>query len=335
MENFKDKHYYNLDLLRGLSGYGVAVCHFYAFLHDNKELEFLSFLFVEFFFVLSGYVLYPQLISVLKNSKNLLIFYKRRWLRTIPLYVITLIMVSIIFEKTFSIDFFKYLIFIQNISPDFLNKNYYPIVWSLSIEEFFYLTFPLILIYFNKENFFKNIVLLLILFTIIKLIAINFFDSNFARTGTFFRFDAIYIGFLARHLYEKINSKYFLFSILIISLFILFKSELYILENKEIYLIKTLFVYFLQFISVVTLYFFISIEGYFNYSLFKNFFTLISRQTYSVYLIHMIFIYIFQKLEMSYSLEFLFYLFFLACFSTFLYYFVEKPILKIRPKLLK
>ena len=68
----KDNNYFtSLDFLRGLSGYGVAVTHFYAFLYGNAFMEYLSFLFVEFFFILSGFVLFPQLIQVLNNSRNL------------------------------------------------------------------------------------------------------------------------------------------------------------------------------------------------------------------------------------------------------------------------
>jgi len=131
------KHYYGLDLLRGISGYGVAICHFYAFLYKDIFLEYLSFIFVEFFFVLSGFVLFPQLLKILENKSNLLIFYKRRWLRTLPLYLICLVVISLMFQKFLSLDFFKYLFFLQDIVPNFLDQSYYPIVWSLSIEEFF------------------------------------------------------------------------------------------------------------------------------------------------------------------------------------------------------
>ena len=74
--NQTQKHFYGLDLLRGISGYGVAICHFFAFIYNNTFLEYLSFIFVEFFFVLSGFVLFPQLMRVLDNKNNLLIFYK-------------------------------------------------------------------------------------------------------------------------------------------------------------------------------------------------------------------------------------------------------------------
>ena len=52
--DFNNKHYHSLDLLR-ISGYGVAICHFHAFVHQSTFFEYFLFLFVEFFFILSGF----------------------------------------------------------------------------------------------------------------------------------------------------------------------------------------------------------------------------------------------------------------------------------------
>ena len=104
-------HYYGLDFLRGISGYGVAVCHYFAFIYQNSFSEYLSFIFVEFFFILSGFVLFPQLLKVLENKNNLLIFYQRRWIRTLPLYFVCLLLISFIFNKVFTLDFYKYFFF--------------------------------------------------------------------------------------------------------------------------------------------------------------------------------------------------------------------------------
>ena len=60
----KSNHYIGLDLLRGVSGYGVAVTHFFAFMYNSEVSEYISFLFVEFFFVLSGFVLFPQILKI-------------------------------------------------------------------------------------------------------------------------------------------------------------------------------------------------------------------------------------------------------------------------------
>ena len=43
----------SLDLFRGMAGYGVAVCHYYTYLFNSSNFEYLSFLFVDLFFVLS------------------------------------------------------------------------------------------------------------------------------------------------------------------------------------------------------------------------------------------------------------------------------------------
>ena len=62
-------YYYSLDLFRGFCGYGVAICHLNAFIFSNQFMEYLSLIFVEFFFVLSGFVLYPQLLKVIDKKK--------------------------------------------------------------------------------------------------------------------------------------------------------------------------------------------------------------------------------------------------------------------------
>ena len=80
----KKQYYYSLDLFRGFCGYGVAISHFCAFVFNNLYMEYLSILFVEFFFVLSGFVLYPQLLKVLNEKKNFLYFIKEDGLELYP-----------------------------------------------------------------------------------------------------------------------------------------------------------------------------------------------------------------------------------------------------------
>ena len=331
--NQTQKHFYGLDLLRGISGYGVAICHFFAFIYNNTFLEYLSFIFVEFFFVLSGFVLFPQLMRVLDNKNNLLIFYKRRWLRTLPLYFICLIMISLMFNKFLTLDFFKYLIFAQDLVPGFLEKNYFPIVWSLSIEEFFYLLFPLVLFFISKTNFATKIMYLFIFLVLIKFYFVSFFDSTFVRTGTFFRIDAIFLGFLLRYAYLKFN----FYNSIILSLFFtltyIFLQD-FILDNSNEPLIKFGFVILLQLLSASVLIFFLKIEPIFQFTVIKKISTLVSKQTYAVYLTHMIFLYILIDLDFNILNKFLLYVALLFLTSTVSYTFIEKPILDVRPKFL-
>ena len=108
----KNNYFISLDLFRGFCGYGVALSHFFAFVYSNSYSEYMSLIFAEFFFVLSGFVLYPQILKVINNKKNLFIFYKRRWMRTLPLYLVTLILISILTGQLFELDFLKYLFLI-------------------------------------------------------------------------------------------------------------------------------------------------------------------------------------------------------------------------------
>ncbi len=326
-----DKHFYGLDLLRGISGYGVAICHFYAFIYKNEFLEYLSFIFVEFFFVLSGFVLFPQLLKILENKKNLLIFYKRRWLRTLPLFFICLIIISMMFDKFLTLDFFKYFFFLQDILPDFLEIKYYPVVWSLSIEEFFYLMFPIFLLFVSKKDFLQKCVYLFLFLIFTKIFFVSYFDSYFIRTGTLFRFDAILLGFLMRYIYLKFDLKQSIFLSLIFIFLYTFLQE-FILSNKDLFIIKLSFILFLQLFSASILILFLKIENLLNHNIFKRISALVSKQTYSVYLSHMIFIYLLIDVNLIVLNKFMIYLFLLIAISTLSYYFIEKPILKIRPK---
>ena len=330
------KYFYSLDLFRGFCGYGVAFCHLQAFVFKNSQMEYLSLLFVEFFFILSGFVLYPQLIKILDNKDNLFIFYKRRWIRTLPLYVIILIVVSALTSELLSHDFFKYIFFVQKVIPGFITNDYYPVAWSLSIEEFFYLFFPLLIVLFNKKNIIKNTVIIFFTIAIFKYFLTNNFDSNFYRTGTLLRFDAILLGFLIRHFFNNLIKFKYLLLIIFLSVFILyFQGQNYIISHQEQNLIKYIFILTLQLLSVLLLILFTFLEPIISKNDFmKNFSLLLSRQTYSIYLMHIIFIYLLDKTEFSLLVSNIIYLPSLFVVSYLIFNYIEKPLLSMRPKMI-
>ncbi len=332
MKNRGD-HYLGLDLLRGVSGYGVAISHFFAFIYNSEVSEYISFLFVEFFFVLSGFVLFPQILKIYNSKKNILIFYKRRWLRTLPLYLLSLLIVAIITNNLLSFDFVKYLFLIQNILPNSLTNDFFPIVWSLSIEEFFYLLFPIIILIVNRKNLLKFLIYLISIILFFKILITFYFDLDFLRKGTFIRFDAIVIGFIARYFYKNLSflissSLYF-----VLFFFYIIIAE-FIILNTEVYFVKYFFIIYLQILSLFALLFFIKIENIFNNKFLKNVFSLVSKQTYSVYLFHIIFIYLLYDLDITVLNKFCIYIFLLFISSTLIFYLFEKPILDKRPKLI-
>jgi peptidoglycan/LPS O-acetylase OafA/YrhL len=64
----------SLNFFRALSGFGVCISHYFFYMKGIFFFEFLSFIFVEFFFILSGFVLTPQLIKIY-NRENLKFFF--------------------------------------------------------------------------------------------------------------------------------------------------------------------------------------------------------------------------------------------------------------------
>jgi len=322
----------SLNFFRGVAGYGVAICHFYYYLYNLNSFQFYSIFFVEFFFVLSGFVLLPQLQKVYNNTKNIKTFYLRRWLRTIPPYILALICYSILFTK-YDGDTLKYLFFIQKITDSFVDFDYFSVAWSLSVEEFFYLIFPLFLIIFNKRKFIHILILfILIIYTIkISYLFLNV-DVDFYRIGTFLRLDAIAFGVLTRLYLDKIKSNLIniLSIILIVILMNYFLLNLKNLTNLESFV----FVLLTQFFSINIIIIFINFNKFIVSKNLENFFSLLAKQTYSIYLFHFIIIYLINSNSflMDNKFIFIFYLIFLFLFSSIFYYIFEKGFVENRPK---
>ncbi len=329
-----DQHVSSLDLFRAIAGYGVAICHFYYYIFDKPNFQFYSLFFVEFFFVLSGFVLYPQLVKVHIKIANLKIFFIRRWLRTIPLYILALLCYSILFSE-FNLDTLKYLFFIQKLYGDFLVNDYFSVAWSLSVEEIFYILFPLFLIFFNKKNFLKIVIIFLTIIYVLKIVYITFGNVNneFFRVGTFLRLDAIAFGLLIRK-YFYITNKVFLHILSTITIIFLLNimKDLNQMNRYEIFI----FILIIQLFSVNILSIFVFLDKFIRKIYLKNIFSLLSKQTYSVYLFHFLLIYYFNNSFVDTDVNFLFliYLLSLFCISTLSYYLFEKPILIKRPSYL-
>ncbi len=327
----REKNISTLDLFRGIAGYGVAVCHFYYYLFDLNNFQFYSIFFVEFFFVLSGFVLYPQLKKIFDNPDNTKIFYLRRWYRTIPPYVIALLLYSILFSK-FDKDTLKYLFFIQNISKEFTNFDYFYVAWSLSVEEFFYLIFPIFLINLKNFNFLKISFLFILIVYLLKIFYLfNDVDEEFYRIGTFLRLDSIVLGILVRMFFTNFQNNYFnLISILLIVwLMLYFQNNMNSLEKFELFG----FVLLIQLISANIIILFINFNNLFKSEFIKKIFSLLAKQTYSIYLFHFSIIYLIEinNFYINSKILFIIYILVLFLFSTIFYYIIEKPIIDNRP----
>lgn len=155
------KHFELLDGLRGLSILAV-VWH-----HSSGELPFYAnfflhgYLGVDFFFILSGFLITFLLIKerAATGVVSLKKFYIRRSLRIFPLYYTYLILLTILLifkdpariEEIF--DNFKYYFFyLSNFIPSDNPGQYFHRSWSLAVEEQFYLFWPLAFILLPRAS---------------------------------------------------------------------------------------------------------------------------------------------------------------------------------------
>jgi len=170
---------------------------------------------VELFFVLSGFLIGSILIRLFHENEKpkisaLANFWKRRWFRTLPAYFLVLLL-NILFIKMDWIGSklenfnFSFFFFLQNFSEPF--TGFFWESWSLSIEEWFYIFFPVLFFVLrifikNKYSFLISIVLMIVLplmyrISISDINADGFnWDIRFRKT-VLCRLDAIIYGALA------------------------------------------------------------------------------------------------------------------------------------------
>lgn len=154
--NYKHNRIFGLDILRAVAILAVVVNHgLLIFSASRTEQRYVPWLDgVEIFFVLSGFLI-GQIIfeKVLRNEfqtrTHLFTFWRFRWFRTLPNYYLILI-VNIVLAflgltryKSEAISW-KFWFFLQNVAGPF--QGFFPESWSLAVEEWFYLVFPLALV---------------------------------------------------------------------------------------------------------------------------------------------------------------------------------------------
>src|SRR3954467_2499920 len=166
------KWFYNLDGFRFFAALFVVLGHIEVIksrfglpsFSDNGFLMNIGPIAVTFFFVLSGFLIaYLLMVEQQKSGSsrkkiNITRFYKNRILRIWPLYYILVLFVYFVlphfslfnysgYDSSFSKDpqgLVLFLSFCPNLS-EFLRGNvlYLGQTWSLGVEEFFYVFFPI------------------------------------------------------------------------------------------------------------------------------------------------------------------------------------------------
>ncbi len=237
-----------LDVVRALAILLVMVGHLgiHGLLDNNYVMYLFGFYGVELFFVLSGFLIGQILIKLFLKSfsfDDIKRFWMRRWLRTLPLYYLILT-IRILTESPSTFPFLHFF-FLQNsqIITEY-NNQWFGESWSLTVEEFFYLIFPIILWLFSKlsntsvKKFSFSLFFVILVSVMCRLLLVYMnstidFETNI-RKFTFLRLDSLAQGVLIAGLkiiypsiYKKFQNKLIaIVSIIIILLFNIFGNIL-------------------------------------------------------------------------------------------------------------
>jgi len=161
-------HMPELDSVRGVAVLLVLFFHGFGFAFGTKSLSGLPKLFVaatlpgwigvNLFFVLSGFLISGILIDSKQRPDYYQRFYYRRALRILPLYYTVLILLAVLSRAGFvdrraSWGFLAISsVYLANVSGLFGISMQYGILWTLAIEEHFYLFWPAVIRRFSRRN---------------------------------------------------------------------------------------------------------------------------------------------------------------------------------------
>lgn len=346
---------FGLDLLRAIAIIFVVYGHGTMILQPFIPTKKLAIVFdgVTIFFVLSGFLIGQILIKTYEKSdkfsfSTMLNFWKRRWLRTLPVYYLVL---AYYLTTDFKSEYlYKFGLFIQNFNSP--HPRFFQVAWSLSVEEWFYLLIPLLLFVLTKlfgkssKKFLFIIALVIIgsfLFRYYQLSLIENLNRKehlpIFRKIVVYRLDSIMFGVLFAYV-KYFHNKYWK-SLKLPLLFL--GLIIFVIENRcFLFFARNPYIHFLSgfnFLAIGTMFLLPILDQWkIKRNIITRFFTHISFISYSLYLIHVIVMVNLPKhlgvpktLEQCWQ-QYALYWVISIIIATLIYYLFEKPILNWRDK---
>jgi len=161
---------------------------------------------VDLFFVLSGWLIGGLFWKEMARTQNVNVirFWLRRWLRTIPPYLggLFLAWIAVWIYRKEPFDF-GYLLFIQNY---YEQLPFFSVSWSLCIEEHFYLITPLLFLFVGRLRWvlFVSLPIIPTLLRFVEYVP-ELSGFGYQKTATHLHMDGLMIGFSMA--YFQVNHK--------------------------------------------------------------------------------------------------------------------------------
>ena len=260
---------------------------------------------VDFFFVLSGFVISLNYINKIKSKDDLFNFQKKRFLRLYPLHILTLFVFILI--ELIKIFVNNYTSLQSTYLPFSGFNNYYSLIanffllhgwygwsfnlpsWSISTEFYTYLIFGMLTLSFNKKLYF--FILLIFISLIIFLLnnsGIKFFDNFIYPTRCIYSFFLGVITFLVYRRFKNFSSSFLSIISIILSISIINFSDILNLNNKYI-ISPILFCLTIFFVSNLS-------SNVLLYKILSNKFTVyLGSISYGIYMIHFGLVWFFRQ----------------------------------------
>lgn len=339
-----------LDGLRLVAVACVMLAHWILIPSLSSLNRFLGVAGVNLFFLLSGFLITGILLRQKNSGKQSRMnairrFYIRRTLRIFPLYYLVLSL-GVIFAIPSAREYFSWFV---SYTANFIigwtkgNGGYFTHLWSLAVEEQFYIFFPFI-IFFLPSRFHHRVIILLGAFAILcrTVIVYRFKDKLqiewVCYTFTPCCFDCFALGALLAYYKIKnaVKLQYFLkkyrylFIVSLLLSFLLF--ALYEWSHNSYYMILIRTFYSVFIFWVIGLASFGNVQGIVGRFLRCSPVVYLGKITYGLYVYHYFVPYFFQMLNISHPFERVLYPFITVLIAACSFHFFEKPIQKFKDK---
>ncbi len=222
MEHTQSKYYLQLDGLRTIAVSMVMFGHWITYKKLLSIGAYLSTGGVDIFFVLSGFLITGILMKASENGNKIYAlkqFYIRRFLRIFPLYYLIIFIGVLLAIPSIRQHFWWFLFYAGNIIVAKTNGNAgsFTHLWSLAVEEQFYIFFPFIVFFTPKKYRLFSFVSMIFLAVISRAIIFILYKQNiniawWMHSFTFNCLDSFGLGALL--VYLKVHHSNLLKSIL-------------------------------------------------------------------------------------------------------------------------